>query len=375
MSRLDLEKIREAANGSWDYILRALAPDLGPALDAAPRHTACPVHGGSDGFRFFRDVSDTGGGICNTCINPATGKHGLANGFETLAWAKGYELIEAFREVSDLLDTGKVTAAPVRKAPSQAEKRKDERKAKRQRAKIRALWSEAVPVTHPQAEPGRRYLLRRGLDALQAPPQLRFHPAMPYWMPGNGGKPVLLGEFPGLVAPVVTAEGRLATLHQTFLTDTGAKAPVPKVKKLHSYPSDDLLISGGMLQLHPPLRIGPVLGLSEGLETAMSVEQAYGCRFPVQPAYSTALLERIVLPPWVRLVLIFGDKDRKKGGQHAAEAAMEKLREEGRMVEVFLPDGDIPDGAKSLDWNDVYRAEGAAAFPQIEDLIRTAIAS
>ena len=59
--------VRQLAAGRWTEILEAVAPALEPALRRPGRHVPCPVHGGKDGFRLFRDVAQTGGGICNTC--------------------------------------------------------------------------------------------------------------------------------------------------------------------------------------------------------------------------------------------------------------------------------------------------------------------
>ena len=64
---LEAETIRNRARGSWLGILGSLAPELEPALQRLGRHVPCPIHGGRDGFRLFRDAPDTGGGICNTC--------------------------------------------------------------------------------------------------------------------------------------------------------------------------------------------------------------------------------------------------------------------------------------------------------------------
>ena len=58
--KIDAEVVLRLANGRWDEILSNLAPALRPAIDAAPRHCECPLHGGSDGFRFFRDFKKTG---------------------------------------------------------------------------------------------------------------------------------------------------------------------------------------------------------------------------------------------------------------------------------------------------------------------------
>jgi phage/plasmid primase-like uncharacterized protein len=80
---LDAKEIKAAADGKWDSILSALAPSLAEALQKLGKHVACPVHGGTDGFRLFKDVAQTGGGICNTC-----GAH--RDGLALLSWVNGW---------------------------------------------------------------------------------------------------------------------------------------------------------------------------------------------------------------------------------------------------------------------------------------------
>ena len=63
--RYDYQELRDQAQGRWSHILASLAPELESALDKAPRHVPCPVHGGKDGFRLYRDYEDNGGAVCN----------------------------------------------------------------------------------------------------------------------------------------------------------------------------------------------------------------------------------------------------------------------------------------------------------------------
>ena len=63
----DVNEVRAAAEGRWLEICGILAPQLAPAMEKIGTHVPCPVHGGDDGFRLFKDFSKSGGGICNTC--------------------------------------------------------------------------------------------------------------------------------------------------------------------------------------------------------------------------------------------------------------------------------------------------------------------
>ncbi|MGB5675668.1 MAG: primase-helicase zinc-binding domain-containing protein, partial [Gemmatimonadota bacterium] len=76
---IDAREVRAHAADRWIEILGAVAPALEPALSHPGRHVPCPVHGGKDGFRLFRDVDRTGGGVCNTCGS-------FHDGFALLMW-------------------------------------------------------------------------------------------------------------------------------------------------------------------------------------------------------------------------------------------------------------------------------------------------
>lgn len=97
--KLDIHAVREAARGRWDEIFARLAPQLDPARAAQGRHVPCPVHGGTDGFRLFKDYAQNGACVCNTC--------GLfRDGFATLAWVNGWSFKESLQSVAALLRMG-----------------------------------------------------------------------------------------------------------------------------------------------------------------------------------------------------------------------------------------------------------------------------
>lgn len=93
--KIDAEVVMRVAEGRWDEILRALAPGLHQALDAAPKHVVCPIHGGENGFRFFKDYSKNGGCICNTC--------GSFDGLHILMEVNHWSFFTALKAVNDFL--------------------------------------------------------------------------------------------------------------------------------------------------------------------------------------------------------------------------------------------------------------------------------
>lgn len=72
----------DEAQGKWLEIFYGLAPEMRNAVIAAATnqgHVPCPVHGGTDGFRFFNDGASRGASICNTC-------GAFSSGMKTAAW-------------------------------------------------------------------------------------------------------------------------------------------------------------------------------------------------------------------------------------------------------------------------------------------------
>lgn len=92
----DAKKVHEAARGNWLAILSALAPALEVAIQKVGRHTTCPIHGGKDGFRLFKDTHLSGGGICNTC-GPKS------DGISLLMWCNGWDFPTTLQSVASLL--------------------------------------------------------------------------------------------------------------------------------------------------------------------------------------------------------------------------------------------------------------------------------
>ena len=124
-----------------------------------------------------------------------------------------------------------------------------------------------------------------------------------------------------------------------------------------TYPQGRVLL-GGAIQLCAP---GSVLGLAEGIETALAVHLATG--MPVWSTVSAMLLERFEPPVGVRRVVIWADRDRSGTGQEAAERLRERLLWRGLPAVIHLPPGPLPAAARGVDWADAWLADGAARFP------------
>lgn len=338
--RLESNVVRDHARGQWIGILGRLSPGLAAALEWAGRHVPCPIHGGHDGFRVFRDVNETGGGICNTC-------GAFSDGFALLMWANGWVFRDALEAVAtDLrLDTGGVWTAPARSHTTWPSQGRDPAAAQ---DSLRRVWHESIDPMARDAEPLRRYLLRRGIDTALDSTTVRLHPALGYYGRANGEeKPLRLGTYPTIIAQVLDPSGRLVALHRTYLTTEGRKAPVASPKKLMT-PCGS--IQGGAIRLFPA---GPEIGITEGIETALAVRQRTG--MPVWAAVSAALLERWEPPGGTQFVVIWADLDRSGTGQAAAASLRDRLLARGIQVALHLPPGPIPKDGKGVDWADLWQ--------------------
>ena len=338
----ETQQVKEDARGRWERVLLTLAPPLKAALERTGKHVPCPVHGGRDGFRLFRDVADTGGGICNTCGS-------FANGFALLMWINGWDFGRAIREVAEQVGSRS------RKAKSRTEKSEDEIR----REQLNRTWRESVPLSHSSAEPARLYLARRRLS-VKVPESLRFHAALGYFDDNR-----LIANYPALIAQVTGHEGDAVTIHRTYLASDGRKAPVDAPKKLMRHPLARQL-TGGAIRLVPA---GNRLAVTEGIETALAVTEAIG--IPTWATGNAHLLATFQPPYGIDQVLVFADKDRPSQqhpsghGQEAARELVTRLWAMGIRAGAIAPALDIPEGRKGVDWLDVFVHQGKAGFPAL----------
>ncbi|MDP4028270.1 MAG: toprim domain-containing protein [Gallionella sp.] len=227
------------------------------------------------------------------------------------------------------------------------------------REHLNRTWRESLPLTRPEAEPARLYLARRGLSVC-VPESLRFHPALGYYADNH-----LVARYPAIVGQVTGQGGEAVTLHRTYLTASGHKAPVDAPKKLMRHPSARQL-TGGAIRLVQP---GSRLAVTEGIETALAIIEATG--LPTWATGNAHLLETFVPPLGVSQVLVFADKDRPSRqhpsghGQEAARGLVTRLWAMGIRAGAIAPTIDIPDGRKGVDWLDVLNLVGKSGFPAL----------
>ena len=248
----------------------------------------------------------------------------------TLEHATGLSGCELFAFAAEMVGL-QPDAQPQRQAPAAASRPV----AKDHTREIEFILSQAEPIAGTLAE---RYLSSRGLPALSCA-DLLFHPDVTHWESRRG--------FPCLVAIVRDHLGNRIALHRTYLADDGAaKAPIDNPRKM--------LGSTGRGAVRFADIANGLLGLAEGIETALSVMAACP-HLPVWATLSASNLEQVVLPPEVHRIVILADHDGSGAGQRAAETAAHRLTAEGRRVWIALP------SRGGEDFNDVLLRGGAAA--------------
>jgi hypothetical protein len=368
----------EATRDRWEEILYVLAPELHEALNkyqsSAP-HVSCPVHGGSDGFRLFKDANGSGGGVCNSCGF-------FSDGFKLLTWiyrsrtpggvpidynaTKDSEnRLKSRADVGKYLEHGSALYPSIinripKREPSD---NKAEQEKKWQFAlKIgEEIWSKGEPF-HPivaqyfrdrgQIDANLPQILYLCMKVLYSGPIVSYHPAMIAPLMRIVPNPNIPGEFMDEVVGI----------HRTYLRQDNDGS----VKKAFVVNQKRELLwntrNHSFIPLYP--RDGDTLVVCEGIETGVAVHTL--TNLPVWAAGNARELSRMFIPSEIKHVIIAGDHDRSGTGSKAVKALKEKLEKEGFAITVMIPSSFvIPDHAKSVDWEDVivkYRDQAEALW-------------
>lgn len=320
-----VQRVQEAASGRWlDILIDAGLPEVMLLRLNRP----CPLCGGRDRFSFYRNKPD-GHWFCRGC--------GYGDGLSLLQKWRSERFTDTLVYLERVLglpeykrqDTGPDS---VQTAEAAAKKRRQDR--------IEAVWKEAQALSKvPPSDPVRLYLASRGLYCGSIC-ELRSHPLLDYWEELDDGDRTHK-RWPAMLALVTDDEGRIVTLHRTYLTPEGIKAPIEAPKKLYAGG-----VRGGLIRLGEP---SDVLGIAEGIETALSARTLF--KIPVWSAVSVGGFQNFTkVPDGVRKVVVFGDNDRSYAGQAGAYALAARLRRDNPSLEIEV---EIPK-TEGLDWSDVW---------------------
>ena len=171
------------------------------------------------------------------------------------------------------------------------------------------IWQAAVEAQETVVD---EYLNRRGIYL--RPPMLRCRL-----------------DHRSMVAAVQAPDGKIIAIQQTWLTSEGEKASAKRLTTGN--------LGAGAVRLGAAARI---MGLAEGVETALSAMQMTG--MTVWASLGASRLHNVELPPEVEEVHVFVDNDEP--GRTAARRAADTHTSIGRRVYLRSP----PD--QCGDWND-----------------------
>jgi hypothetical protein len=148
---------------------------------------------------------------------------------------------------------------------------------------------------------------------------------------------------PALIGKVTAKGAKTIGLQRIYLDESGKKANVSVPKKVLGK------FTNGSVKLSS--KSDKVIHLTEGIETALAVyttieETTYAC-------VSATNLKNQHFPVGTKEVHIWADKDRSSTGEVEAIKAAKIYSKKKLSVYIHLPDQEIPEKSKSIDWLDV----------------------
>lgn len=273
---LDFKEIRQQAQGKWPGIYSALGINVGDG-----RHGPCPINscGGKDRFR-MDDKEGRGTWICNNC--------GAGDGFVLVQKVLGCDIKGAFEAVEKVL--GICPVNPITQ----------ERKATPE--EFQALLKKSSKVK--KGDPVFKYLQGRGLLLEKIPDQIYFT--------SHAYEYETKKEQDAMLAIFRDPKGEGLTIHRTFIKD-GKKMDIQSPRKVMT-PVNGKKMTGGAVRLYDGKP--EVLGVCEGIETAIAVHEMYGV--VMWACLNANMLEAWEPPDWIIAVKIYSDNDWHYVGQSAA---------------------------------------------------------
>ncbi len=304
MTQLTVSHTARVAVGQWPTLL----PALGITVGLNGQHTACPVCGGKDRFRFDNQAG-RGTWLCNQC--------GAGDGLALVEKALSLSTKEAAAQVAALL--GDNPAPVVSASVLQIDQDKVA-------ARLKAVTQAQALVSKAVTQSGHAYLAAKGW-----PDELALT---------LNGQPLRIGgetfKQGDLLVPLIDVQG--AVVNVQLISDSGTKR----------------MLAGGQVKEAAHVFTGEttaIIWLVEGYATGLTVHKLTGDAVYVAlsannlPALAAQLRERF---PEAQLLIAADNDENGKGQAKADEAA---LLSGGKAV---LP-------TEVGDWNDVYLLAGDTA--------------
>ncbi|MUJ20501.1 DUF7146 domain-containing protein [Aliivibrio fischeri] len=261
-----------------------------------------------------------------------------------------------------------------------ARKKKQFYDGKKAIARIASFWSQGVLISQDREafDIVKSYLMTRGLPDYvmdSIPDTIRFHKDLIY--PKcfrNEHEQDKNASYPCVLIKIINENKLPTTFHRHWMNRDGSTINEPERKMSMSAPW--LMHQGSRAVYDEPLvttiengELHAYICLGEGWETMLAVKCA--TQLPIQPMINATLLQGYE-PEEIDGVLrenhhllFFGDKDKSKAGENAINNAISRLAPQGWSCHSFFPEEDIPEGAKGIDWLDVWCDKGVLGFPEI----------
>lgn len=135
-------------------------------------------------------------------------------------------------------------------------------------------------------------------------------------------------KVPCMYAVATNEYNEPAYIHLTYI-ENGTKARVPTTKKMHTVKACDGSVAVKFAAA------GAVLGIAEGIETALSAELIY--KVNTWAVLSAAFMKRFTAPDHVETLYIFSDNDWSATGHAAAfECARKNLTKKNPVKRVYI---------------------------------------
>lgn len=323
MDNYKAKLLLERTKDLWPYILGYNGIN---ASYLKNKHGPCPVCGGKDRFR-FDNKQGNGTFFCNQC--------GAGNGIKLLALYRQCSFTDAIKIIAqilgeeDLRQNCSSKPKPISKILKElplinSEYQINHTELEKRRNQLKRIWRQAKSIS--LGDPVDCYLKNRGIRLNTFPSVLRYHPQLSYFENGK-----LVGQFPAMLALIQNNCNESINIHRTYLSN-GQKANVSAPKKLMS-PIPSISSLGSAIKLYKPT--SGKLAIAEGIETALAFNIA--TQLPIWAGMSAGGMERIILPPDVKEIIIASDNDASGRGQQAAYRLAKRLLAEGRTVKCVIP--------------------------------------
>lgn len=344
-NKLDVRELRQQAHGRWLSIFQHLCPGMfDNAIRHIGTHVTCPFHGGENDFRLVKRAKPGKGNTAEVGVAMCTcGVY--SDGFAVLERATGASFYEVLKMVDEYLN-GRTVSPVVVPPPAPVVTISPEEEEKLNQAmlkKIRNMWNGAKEVDLTAIP----YYQERGISprVLEDVKDIRMVANLSHFQTVND-KTVRLGSFPAMLALMRDPHGDPAAVHRTWLSkDMLSKAPVPKPKKLTKSPN----VRGAAVRLFDATGTD-VLGLTEGIETALAARQMACGRYwpelgkiPVWACFAERNIRNFQIPEELKetltKIVVFADNDVSNTGLEAAMAFKDRMASEmpHLIVDIKLP--------------------------------------